>query len=287
MTKMATLGFGSKWPLSYHVFGFELSPAECGCIQNSEESFQKQERDYWATKERVKMALKPGQRIKFEKALEEVRDAEIVTEEGLFYIEKLSACVRRLILQLGNLFVEKSFINETEDVFFIFAEELVPVAQGKLDIKEKIEKRKKAFHKVYAAHEKGIHWVISTGSFPVFEVKKKKVKEETDPNSIAGISASRGAYEGNVCIVMGPSEFSKLKKGDILVSAYTAPVWTPLFRVASAVVTEIGSPTSHSAIVSREYGIPCVVAIDNVTNLLKDGQRIRVDGTKGIVTLLK
>lgn len=77
-----------------------------------------------------------------------------------------------------------------------------------------------------------------------------------------------------------------MKKGDILVSPYTSPIWTPLFKVASAAVTEIGSPTSHAAIVAREYGIPAVVAIDNVTSILKDGQRIRVDGTNGVITLL-
>lgn len=94
-------------------------------------------------------------------------------------------------------------------------------------------------------------------------------------------------YEGPVCIVRGPSEFNKLKKGDVLVSTYTSPAWTPLFRVASALVTERGSAISHAAIVAREYGIPAVVAIENITNILRDGQRIRIDGTKEIVTLLE
>jgi len=105
--------------------------------------------------------------------------------------------------------------------------------------------------------------------------------------SIEGASASRGVAEGVARVVHSPSEFGKLKKGDILVSAYTSPAWMPLFRVASAVVTERGSAISHAAIVSREYGIPCVVAAPNVTTLLKDGQTIRVDGTNGTITLLK
>jgi len=71
-----------------------------------------------------------------------------------------------------------------------------------------------------------------------------------------------------------------------LVAPFTAPVWTPLFRVASAIVTEIGSPVSHAAIVAREYGIPAVVAVDNVTNILRDGQKIGVDGIKSTVTLI-
>ena len=202
-------------------------------------------------------------------------------------MEKLTAGMRRLVLKLGTLLAEKAIINEAGDVFFLFVEELHAAASGELDVKARIEKRKNAFNKVCAAHEKGVHWIISTGSFPVFAAKKKSQEDENAASdSMKGVSASRGVYEGPVCIVMGPAEFNKVKKGDILVSAYTAPVWTPLFRVASAVVTEIGSAGSHAAIVSREYGIPCVVAIDNVTNILRDGQRIRVDGTKGIITLL-
>ena len=71
-----------------------------------------------------------------------------------------------------------------------------------------------------------------------------------------------------------------------MVTPYTSPVWTPLFKVASALVTEIGSPTSHAAIIAREYGIPAVVAIDNVCNRLKDGQKIRVDGLNGTATII-
>ncbi|MBV7273472.1 pyruvate, phosphate dikinase [Clostridium sp. PL3] len=256
-------------------------------LLDSEKNFKKQEDDYEAAKKQIKELMKLSKYRKFLKALEKARNAVIVREESLFFLEKLVACLRRLASKFGKLLVKKSLINEAEDVFFIFLEEVGSVAEGKLGIKEKIEKRKKAFSKVYAAHEKGVHWMISTGSIPKFEMKNKnKMDIENDPNSIQGSPASRGVYEGPVCIVRNPSEFNKLKKGDILVSPYTAPVWTPLFKVAAAAVTEIGSAGSHAAIVSREYGIPCVVAIDNITNILKDGQKIRVDGTKGIITLL-
>lgn len=255
-------------------------------LLNSEESFKNQEADYEAAKKQIEKRLKPGTYHKFEKTLEKARNEVIVREESSFLMEKLTACMRRMALRLGSLLAKNSVINEPGDVFFLFLEELDPVAEGKLDLKEKIEKRKKAFTKVYAAHEKGVHWMISTGSIPVFETKKKKREDEKDASdSIKGVSVSLGVYEGPVCIVRSPSEFNKLKKGDVLVSTYTSPAWTPLFRVASAVVTERGSAISHAAIVAREYGIPAVVVVENVTNILKDGQRIRVDGTKGIVTL--
>lgn len=257
-------------------------------LLNLQESFKEQEDDYKAAKEQIRKMVRPYRYNKFLKLLEKARSAVIVREESLFFLEKMVACLRRLLLKFGDILMKKSQIEEIEDIFFIFLEELESLAEGKLVLKGKIKKRKKAFEKVYAAHERGIHWIISTGSFPSFESEKKNSKYEINAsNEIKGSAASSGLYEGPVCIVKGPSEFTKLKKGDVLVSPYTAPVWTPLFKVASAVVTEIGSAGSHAAIVSREYGIPCVVAIDNITNILKDGQRIRVNGTRGVITLLQ
>lgn len=252
---------------------------------NSEASFKKQEIALEEAKNEIKKVLNKKQYDNFLTILDLAREGVIIREEGLFYIEKLTSCVRRLSLKLGTMLEEKGILSEANDIFFLFLEELGPVAARQLDLKGKIAKRQSAYKKVYAAHEKGIHWMIATGSFPVFN-KEKQAKNIENPNEIKGISASRGVYEGSVCIVRGPSEFRKVKKGDILVSPYTAPVWTPLFRLASAVVTEIGSAGSHAAIVSREYGIPCVVDIPNITNLLKDGQMIRIDGTKGIITVI-
>jgi pyruvate,water dikinase len=256
-------------------------------LPDADADFKKQEADYAAAKKQVEQGLKPGAYHKFEKVLVRARSEVIVREESSFYMEKLTACMRRMILKLGELLAKKLLIRAKGDVFFLFLDELAPVAQGGLDLREKIEKRKQAFVKTNAAHQKGVHWLISSGSYPVFEAKKtKQTAEKADADTLKGLSASRGIYEGRVCIVRSPAEFNKLKKGDILVATYTAPVWTSLFRVASAVIAETGSPSSHAAIVAREYGIPCVVAIENVTNILKDGQRIRVDGNTGVVTRL-
>lgn len=267
----------------YNLIDSLLSDNE---LLDSEASFKKQEIVLEEAKNEIRKRLKKKQYDNFLKILDQAREGVIIREEGLFYIEKLTSCVRRLSLKLGTMLEEKGIICEANDIFFLFLEELGPVAAGQLDLKEKIAKRKSAYKKVYAAHERGIQWMISTGSFPVFNKKEKQAEKMDDPNAIKGISASRGVYEGPACIVRGPSEFHKLKKGDILVSPYTAPVWTPLFRLASGVVTEIGSAGSHAAIVSREYGIPCVVDIPNITNILKDGQMIRVDGINGIITVL-
>jgi len=202
-------------------------------------------------------------------------------------VQDITACIRRMVLKLGGLLTAKAIIKEKDDVFYLLLDELSPAAEGKLAVQERIVKRKSALTKVCAAHKKGVHWLVSTGSIPEFKPNKKACSDQQGAlDELKGLSVSSGVYEGTVCIVRDPQEFNKLKKGDILVSSHTAPVWTPLFKVAGAVVTEIGSPTSHAAIVAREYGIPAVVAIENVTSILKDGQKIRVDGTKGTITLL-
>ncbi|EGW39742.1 PEP/pyruvate-binding domain-containing protein [Desulfosporosinus sp. OT] len=255
-------------------------------LLNAEENSEKQKADYEAAKKRVEQGLSLGKYHKFEQLLEQARNEIIVREESSFMLEKLTACIRRMVLKLGGLLTAKAIIKEKDDVFYLFLDELGSAAEGKLAVQERIVKRKSALTKVCAAHKRGVHWLVSTGSIPEFKPNNKACPDKQGAlDELKGLSVSSGVYEGTVCIVRGPQEFNKIKKGDILVSTHTAPVWTPLFKVAGAVVTEIGSPTSHAAIVAREYGIPAVVAIENVTSILKDGQRILVDGTKGTITL--
>ena len=83
--------------------------------------------------------------------------------------------------------------------------------------------------------------------------------------------------------MLGPEDFNKMQPGDVIVAGITTPAWTPLFVRASAIVTDIGGPLSHSSIVAREYGIPAVLATGNGTRRIHDGQMITVDGSAGTV----
>jgi pyruvate,water dikinase len=84
-------------------------------------------------------------------------------------------------------------------------------------------------------------------------------------------------------VIRGPDEFDALQSGEILVAPLTAPAWTPLFRLASAVVTDVGSPAAHASIIAREYGIPAVVGCGDATSRLRTGMRVTVDGSTGSV----
>jgi pyruvate,water dikinase len=84
----------------------------------------------------------------------------------------------------------------------------------------------------------------------------------------------------------GPEDFDQMKPGDVLVAAITTPAWTPLFAMASAIVTDVGGPLSHGSIVAREYGIPAVLGTGVATRRLKTGDRVHVDGERGTVQLV-
>jgi rifampicin phosphotransferase len=100
---------------------------------------------------------------------------------------------------------------------------------------------------------------------------------------LRGTPGSPGMAEGPVRIIRDGAEFGRLRTGEVLVAPYTNPAWTPLFQRAAAVVVDSGSAASHAAIVAREYGIPAVMATGNATQVLRDGQRVLVDGTRGRV----
>ena len=105
-------------------------------------------------------------------------------------------------------------------------------------------------------------------------------------NEVKGFAASSGVVEGPARIVKSAEEISRLQKGDILVCQITNPTWAPIFQKIAGAVSDIGGSMSHAAIVAREYGLPAVVGTGTATSRIKDGQRVRVDGGRGIVTIL-
>jgi phosphohistidine swiveling domain-containing protein len=104
-------------------------------------------------------------------------------------------------------------------------------------------------------------------------------------NVLKGVAASPGKVAAPACVLNEPQDFERMKPGAVLVAITTTPAWTPLFAMASAIVTDIGGPLSHGSIVAREYGIPAVMGTGVATKRIHDGQVISVDGDAGIVIL--
>jgi pyruvate,water dikinase len=106
-------------------------------------------------------------------------------------------------------------------------------------------------------------------------------------NEIRGFAASNGVAEGPARVVRSVEEINRLQPGDILVCQVTNPTWAPIFQKIAGAVSDIGGSMSHAAIVAREFALPAVVGTGTATSRIKDGQRIRVDGGRGIVTILQ
>lgn len=138
-----------------------------------------------------------------------------------------------------------------------------------------------------------IEWAIADRSIWLLQARPVTVAPPASspsgdpPASVAtlvGTAGSHGTATGTARIVRGPSDFTRVRPGDILVCPYTDPVWTPLLRVAAGVVTETGGVLSHAAIVARERHIPAVLGVSKATTRLQDGATITVNGSAGTVT---
>src|SRR5690606_12295317 len=110
-------------------------------------------------------------------------------------------------------------------------------------------------------------------------------RDDVPAGALAGLAVSAGSIEGRARVVLDMAD-ADLEPGDILVTAYTDPSWTPLFVSIAGLVTEVGGLMTHGAVIAREYGLPAIVAVENATTLIRDGQRIRVHGTEGYVEIL-
>jgi pyruvate,water dikinase len=102
---------------------------------------------------------------------------------------------------------------------------------------------------------------------------------------LVGLPVSAGTVEGRARVIADLAE-ADLEPGDILVTAYTDPSWTPAFVSIAGLVTEVGGLMTHGAVIAREYGVPAVVGVEGATRLIRDGQRLRVDGTKGLIEFM-
>ncbi len=253
----------------------------------TEEAWRREEADFRTARAEAESRLWSPLRRLFRRHLEFARNGLLVREDQRYRMEIMTTQIRRTALLLGGMLVTAGMLSSQNDVLFLLEGELEPVAQGKLDPTERIARRKQGFARLVAAHERGQHWLVASGSVaPPKPRKAKRGAKPADDHSLSGRPAAAGVATGPVCVVHGPHEFSKLRKGDVLVAPFAAPVWTPLFRLASAVVTEIGGSESHAAIVAREYGIPAIFAIPQATTLLRDGQRVRVNGAQGTISIL-
>ena len=175
--------------------------------------------------------------------------------------------------------VQDGVIHKKEDIYYLTLEELREVVHANELDYDIIIKRKEE-HKL---NEKLTPPRVMTSDGEIITGKYKR--ENIPAGAIPGLPVSSGVIEGRARVILN-MEDAVLEAGDILVTSFTDPSWTPLFVSIKGLVTEIGGLMTHGAVIAREYGLPAVVGVENATKLIKDGDRIRVNGTEGYVEIL-
>ncbi|KEO77480.1 phosphoenolpyruvate synthase [Paenibacillus polymyxa] len=186
---------------------------------------------------------------------------------------------KQALLKEAERLVQANVLHEKEDIYYLAFEELQEtIRTNKLDY-QVIDKRKDE----YRLYEKLTppRVITSDGEIITGQYKRENIPAE----AIVGLAVSSGIVEGRARVILN-IEGADLEDGDILVTAFTDPSWTPLFLSIKGLVTEVGGLMTHGAVIAREYGLPAVVGVENATKLIKDGQRIRVHGTEGYIEIL-
>jgi rifampicin phosphotransferase len=187
-------------------------------------------------------------------------------------------CKQALLKEAGRL-VSANVIREPEDIYYLTFQELREVVRTH-ELNPQLVSQRKAEH---TRHQKLTppRLITSDGEVVAGEYKRGDVPAD----AWVGLAVSGGVVEGRARVLSNIAD-ADLRAGDILVTAFTDPSWTPAFVAIGGLVTEVGGLMTHGAVIAREYGLPAVVGVENATRLIKDGQRIRVHGTDGYVQIL-
>ena len=194
--------------------------------------------------------------------------------------------VRLPIYELGNRMTNEGHLEEPSDIFLLLNSELDDFIKDPNSFSETISQRRKDFNLLSSLEEP----FIVNGQVPPISSWKKKTTS-VEPVQVGeimtGLSGSPGEITGRARVITDPGDPRGLEQGEILVAPITDPAWTPLFIPAAGVVVDVGAPMSHSVIVSREFGIPCVVSVHQAAERIPNGALIQVDGNKGTVTIVE
>lgn len=222
---------------------------------------------------------------RFRRMLEVARSGLVMREQAYELLERYSGIIRRTGLTLGQQLYKRGSLESANDLFYLLLSELPTVIAAQdppqvNSVQGLIRRRRRAWRQLSHAHQRGVHWLYASASM---QPPPSRLPPTGDV-ILVGDGASHGKAVGKVRLIRDASEFSTFQTGEVLVTAATAPTWTPLFRLAAGVITDVGGVQSHAAIVAREFGIPAVLGTEAATQTLKTGDWVEVDGNTGKVS---
>ncbi|RME48807.1 MAG: PEP-utilizing protein mobile subunit [Chloroflexi bacterium] len=257
------------------------------------------ERRNKATEALFAMVTDEEARAKLQEALEMAQKMAPLTPNHHFYFDQGTyARLRLVFLAIGRKLVEEGVLEAADDPIFLTYDELRQLTadfdafDAKALVKQRRAEREAAFQ-IRPREWVGTatHWAIYEEPYSNlwgYPEKFERLQEEGEApkDVVRGLAASPGVAEGVARYVATPAEFDQVKPGDILVCKMTNPAWVVVFTKIKGLVTDTGGVLSHPAIVSREFGIPAVVGTMDATHRIKSGQRVRVNGSTGVVEIL-
>jgi pyruvate,water dikinase len=186
---------------------------------------------------------------------------------------------KQALLEEGERLVQARVLREKENSFYLTLPEFHDVTRTHQADDELIRRREDAFRSYQALTPPRV--LTSDGE----AIAGSYRRDDFPAGALVGLPVSAGTVEGRARVVLDLAD-ADIEAGDILVTAYTDPSWAALFVAIKGLVTEVGGLMTHGAVIAREYGLPAVVGVEHATELIQDGQRIRVHGTNGYVEIL-
>ncbi|WP_449620724.1 phosphoenolpyruvate synthase [Robertmurraya sp. Marseille-Q9965] len=259
-----------------NIKNFEPNEASRKFEQGKHEALKKKEE----LLERIKQLPDGDQKVKETKQkIDVIRNYIGYREYPKYAIVNRYFVYKLALLKEAEKLVQQGVIYDKEDIYYLSFEEILEAVRTKKLDYPIINTRKDE----YKLYEKLTPPRVITSDGEIISGKYKRENVPTD--AMLGLAVSAGVIEGRARVILN-MEDANLEDGDILVTAFTDPSWTPLFVSIKGLVTEVGGLMTHGAVIAREYGLPAVVGVENATKLIQDGQRIRVHGTEGYIEIL-
>ena len=255
---------------------------------DAEELLKKQHTQYERTLKKLEDRF-PGKAKKISKQIADASEGSNIREAARSEWTRVFRVNRVFALKAGEL------TGIGDDVFFLYMDEVLNLLSGNKSAVKHIPARRKTFEKyktlpplpsMIRGRFDPFKWAEDPNRRVDYYDPTLTTVSASDSETLKGFAGATGRIEGIVRVLTNPEDGENFKQGEILVASTTNVGWTPLFPRAAAIITDIGAPLSHAAIVARELGIPAVVGCGNATTRLKTGDRVLVDGGQGVVHIL-
>ena len=244
------------------------------------------EADAMADEVRVRLAHDADELKRFEWLLEHGRTVGPLTEIHNYWIDRMvQSLLRRFAISVGGRLVDAGVIDDPEHVLYLTRAEVGDLLREPASRQDVIVERR-----VTHERQKAMIAPRHVGRPPELSSEPDRFDgtrfEPSDDGSLRGTGASGGTYRGTARVVLGPADFGKVQRGDVIVAPSSNPSWLPLFSIAGGLLTNTGGVACHAAVVAREFGLPAVVGLGDATTRIPDGAMVELEGTTGYVRIL-